>query len=421
MNARAVFGIIGVISIIIILYLIFRSGDDDNETKPKENICYQKEEHAHKDYLVENNIHYLRLNDNYTDIEIISQNKIIRAHKVILAAQSKYFDSMIYTKSDKNENGKSQLLLEFIDYKTVEHVLTFMYSGLISNDLFDNESEYGNLIRASAELQMDHLKCELSKRLSFRINLNNVGYLVILAEESDAQFLMILASNYLLNNFNEVSKLKKWQTIATNNRNVLANAIDFHGKLPENTECQIHCQSSTLESPSVFLRLRRFYITQRYSDSEIHIDNGIDQKVFTFHVNRAILTSQSSVFRQQFNESPNAIHINDTSSAVLEEFLIYMYSGWPSQLKKLTEGLLYLSDRYQMTPLKNACEDIIIDELTVQNAAKIVEIADKANSKRLSTTVLDFIVKNRKEVVTTKAWTELKNKNPQLLTKILFN
>lgn len=419
MSGRVVLGIIGVLLLIVTLYLLFRGGSSDDEEvqKPKENICYQKEEHSHKDYLVENNLHYLRLNDNHTDIEIVSQNVIFRAHKVILAAHSKYLDSLIFTKiQNQNGNAMSRLELPFIDHKTVEHVLSFIYSVLLPNEVFDSESEYGNLMKASAELQMDWLKCEMSQRLSIRINTKNVGNLVVLSEEADARFLLILSSNYLLDNFHDVSKTKEWQTVANNNRNVLANAIDFHGKLPTNSFCRIQCQPSTIASPSIFMRLRRFYLTQRFTDAEIHIENGDDHQIF--HVNRAILVSQSQVFEQQFAASPNVIQINNTSAAVMEEFLIYMYCGWPSQLKKLTEGLLYLSETYEMAPLKSACEDIIIDELTIQNAAKIVEIAVKANSKRLSETVLDFILKNRKEIVTTKAWIQLKEKNPQLLTKI---
>lgn len=421
MNFRAIVGVLVLLSFILIMIIFFRGGNDAPESA-NANICHQKEDRSHTDFVVENNLSDLRLNDNYTDIEVISQNKILRAHKVILAAHSKYLDSMIFAQDQSNKkemNQVSSLQISFIDFKSLEHLLNFMYSDALPNELFNDESEYGNLMKAANELQMDWLKCELTKRLSIRLNAKNAAFLVVLAEESDARFLMILASNYLLDNFNEIKKTQEWQTIANNHRNVLANAIDFHGKLPSNSVCDIECQPLRVTSPSIVQRLRRFFITQRFADSEIHIKNDVDKKVF--YVNRAILAAQSPVFRQQFEASPNAIHINITSSAVMEEFLTYMYSGWPSQLKKFTEGLLYLSETYEMEALKNACEDIFIDELSVQNVAKIAEIADNANSKRLSTEVLDFILKNRREVVTTKAWAELKNKNPHLLTKIFTN
>lgn len=420
MNGCAVLCIFLVISVIVITILVWRK--DDEPAAVQLNICHQQEDRTSKDNLVENNLADLRLNDNYTDIEIVSQNIILRGHKLIVAAHSKYLDSMIYTKDQKTgrkTNQVTSLEISHIDYKSMEHLLNFMYSGALPNELFDNESEYGNLMKAADELQMDWLKCEMSKRLSIRINAKNAGFLVVLAEEADARLLMILASNYLLENFAEIKKTNEFQEVASNHRNILAIAIDFHGKLPLNSVCEIQCQPLTMASPVILQRLRRFFNAQRFADAEIYVGNGSDQRVF--NVNRAILIAQSPLFRRQFAAAPNAIHINDTSSSVMEEFLVYMYSGWPTQLKKFTEGLLYLSETYEMKALKNACEDIFIDELSVQNVAKIAEIADKANSNRLSTEVLDFILKNRKEVVTTKAWTELKNNNPHLLTKIFTN
>lgn len=411
-----------VILAIVILYLVCRGGNDGTpEAAIKQNICHQKEEHVVKDFVVENNLNDLRIGDNFTDVEVVSQNVILRAHKVILASHSKYFDTIIWSKlqSQNASSGDSRhtsIDITFADHKTIANVLHFMYSGFLSNEVFDSEIEYTNFMLAAAELQMDGLKCEISKRLSIRINKKNVASLVVISEEADAQYLMILSSNYLLDNFREVSETSEWQAIAKAHRNVLTNAIDFHGKLPANSTCDIQCQPATVLSPSIFMRLRRFFITQRYADASIRVTNGEDDK--TFYVNRAILAAQSKVFQQQFDQFPKTIVLNDTSSAVMEEFLNYMYSGWPSQLKKFTEGLLYLSETYGMVPLKNACEDTIIDELNVQNAAKIVEIANKANSKRLSSVVLDFILKNRKEIVTTKTWSELKQKNPELLTKI---
>lgn len=423
MSGGAVLGIVAVIAVIVIAILIFRSGNDSPKEQPKVNICRQKVEPSYKEYLVENNLNDLQLNDNFTDIAVVTQNVTVRAHKVILASHSTYFDTMIWLNNKTNANdvdSKNRLDLSFVDHKTVSYALNFIYTGSIPTEVFDNENEYGNLLRAANDFQLDWLKCEISKRLSIRVNKQNAGSLVVLAEETDTRFLMILASHFLLEHFNEISKTKEWKELVSNHANVLANAIDFQGKLPVNTICDILCQPSTVATPSVFTKLRRFFITQRYADAEVHVDseNGSGKKVF--YVNRAVLSAQSPVFRQQFSESPNVIQMTNTSTAAADEFLVYMYSSWPAQLKKLTEGLLYLSEQYQMNALKKACEDVIINGINVQNAATIVQIADKANSKRLSSTILDFILKHLNEVVATKAWTELKDKNPELLAKIFF-
>lgn len=426
MSGRFILGAFVIVAVVVVAILIFRSSDDDSSNgQQKVNICRQKEEPSYKEYLIENNLNDLQLNDNFTDIDVVSQNVVIRAHKAILAAHSSYFDSMIWlsNKTDLNdsENSKNRLDLSFVDHKTVAHALNFIYTGSLATELFNNDDDYSNLLRAATEFQLDLLKCEISKRLSVRINRQNAGSLVVLAEETDSRFLMTIASHYLLENFREISTSSEWQQLVGDNANVLANAIDFQGKIPTNVTCDIQCQPSTVATASVFKKLRRFFITQRYADAEVHVDNGVEGEKKVFHVNRAILIAQSPVFRHQFTNSSNVIQMMNVSADAAEEFLIYMYSSWSAQLKKLTEPLLYLSDRYQMVSLKKACEDVIISGMTVENAASIVQMADKANSKRLSSAVLDFILKHRNQVVATHAWTELKVKNPELLAKIFFN
>lgn len=418
MSAPIICGIIVVLTIIVILIIMFNgSGDSESELAMKSiNICRQKEEHPIRDYIVDNYLNDLRLNDNYTDITIVSKNLELRAHKVILAAHSKYFDLMFWS---KNQSDRFEIPDHIANDKAILHALQFIYSSALPSELFDNENEYGDLLLAANEFQMDSLKCEMSKRLSIRINVKNVAQIVAVSEKSDAKFLLNVASYYLLEHFDEVRRTSEWKTVAKNNKNILTNAIDFHGKLSKNSKCDIECEIATPSTPSISANLRRFFITQRFADAEIHMNYKIDNKVF--RVNRAILIAQSPLFREQFAVSPESIEISDTRSAVMEEFLIYMYSGWPSQLKKFAEGLLYLSNQYEMQPLKNTCEDVLIDELNIQNAGKIVEIANKANSTRLSSIVLDFIVANRKDIVATKAWAELKEKDPQLLTKLFFN
>lgn len=272
-----------------------------------------------------------------------------------------------------------------------------------------------NLLKIAAKLQMSWLKCEIAKNLQPKINLKNVGLIVVLSEDTDSYFLRITGTKFLLINFEEVRKTSEWQEIIKRNKSILANAIDFHGKLPINAVCNIECEPSTISSPSVFTRLRHYFIAHRFADAEIHVVNGADNK--TFPVNRAVLIAQSPVFRKQFAET-NSIRVEDTSTSMMEEFLIYMYSGWPTHLKKAAEGLLYLSETYQMKALKKACEDILIGEITIENAARMAEIADKANSERLSKAAVDFILKHQKYVVLTKAWGELNSKNPHILTRI---
>lgn len=430
MDGRVFCMIFGVVLFIVITYLIFGGGDDDDDAAPKAailvkpNICKQTETRFHKQYLVENHLNQLRLNDNYTDIELIAQNMVVRAHKIILAAQSQYFDtkineSNINTSTTNNGSITQQFSIEFIEHKTLITVLNFMYTATLSDDIFQNRDDFENVLRAATKFELDSLKCEISKRLNARINIHNAGSIVALAAETNTGFLMIVAANFLLDQYPQVSQTTEWHAVIKEHKDILANAIDFHANLPENSTCDIQCIPSTLGSDAVFTRLRKFFLDQRFADAEIDLTPKIGSGRSTvFHVNRATLIGQSAAFRHAFGNSQR-IELHGIEIDVMEEFLVYMYSGWPTEkMKKMPAGLLYLSSTYGMNGLQTACEDILIDDLKIENAAEIIVVADHANSKRLFSIALDFILKNRRFIVKTNAWIDLRRNHPEILTKI---
>lgn len=432
MDGRALCMIFAFFLFIVIIYLIFSGKDDDNiapkpNIKPKQNLCNQTEQSFDKHYLVENNLSHLRLNDNYTDIELMSQDTILRAHKIILASHSPYFIASIWQKNESEQNAVEgisntsiqRLNIEFIDHKTLITVLNFIYNETLAEDVFHNATVYGNLLRAATKFQMDSLKCEISKNLNSRLNIHNVGSIVALAAETNTYFLMIISSTFLLDQFQQISKTTEWQSVIKENKDVLANAIDFHGKLPEDSVCKIQCVATTLKSPVVVTRLREFFLTHRFADAEMYVTRNVGAEPRVFRVNRATLIGQSVAFQQAFGES-HRIDVHDIVGEVMDEFLLYMYSGWPTlKMKRMAADLLYLSAIYKMNGLQKACEDILIAGLDIQNAAKLIIVADGAKSNRLFDIVLEFILKHHRDVVKTNAWIDLKRNHPEILTKIL--
>lgn len=419
-NERAACIVIVIVVLCVVILISIFGGSDDapTEDQSKINLCIQKSTDFDKEHLIGNYLDELRLNDDYTDIEVISQNVIQRAHKLILAAHSKYFDVMIFSKNRRNESDR--LEISFIDQKTLSIILNFIYIGSLPKHLSENDKniELGtNILKAAHELEVDSLKCEISKYLGKRININNAGNLLALAEETNAMYLMTISSTYLLDNLKEIRKTREFQTLIEHKKNILTTAIDYHGKLPENSICSIQCQPATIKSYSVIENLKLFYKTRRFADVDIYTGNDTTTGI---PVNKAILIGQSKKFKEQFQASPKFIQIDidDVDSFAVEEFLRYMYSGWTEQMKKMSLSLIYLAGSYEMLPLRDRCEDIIIEELNVNNVAKLVVIADRMKLKRLSDTVGDFILKKHKEIVKTKAWTELKENHPDILNRI---
>lgn len=415
-----VIGVVVLLAIIIIttIIIMYSGGDDE---RILDNVCI-KQNKFNKEFLIENKFDKLKLGDNYTDVELIAQSVVFRAHKLILAAHSKYLATMLYTYSQSLNDSDPDSILQFemtqVDHSTLSTILEFFYGKSLPLAIFENENDYTQLLKTSDEFQLDGLKCEVSKHLSKKLNKKNVAKLILLAEQADAPFLMNVASTYLLDHLSEVRSTAEWKLAVKSNGHILANAIDFHGKLPENTTCVIECEPVTLRSKPIVDNLRRFFTIEYFANVKISVSNGNDEP-HVFRVNKAVLAGQSAKFQEQFQNS-TSIELNDVNGAAMREFLMYMYSGWIISLEHHAKELLYLSHMYQMQALRDKCEDLIIDQLSVANATNILDMLSRFESERLSQAVLDFILKNRREIVKTADWIKLKKNKPELLNKI-FN
>lgn len=408
--------VVGFIVLFFILRSIFSSGapiPQPNDASTNNN-CFQPNDTYDPHYLIPNNLDQLQLRQESSDIKLVAQNMVFKAHKLILAAHSKYFEEQLAYVNSSNRFNVSN-----VDNLILSVTLEFIYGGSLPDDFIASESYSYNLLRTANDFQLDSLKCELSKYLQNKITAKNIGDIISLAEESQADYLRIAASNYLVENFKTIRDTPDWKATVSHNKHILTKAFDVHGKLPANSICKIVCQPSNFKTKRIFENLHRFFDNEQFSDAEVIVkeENGTNT---TLKVNKAILIAQSDVFKRQFAESPKSVQVDGVSASVMKEFLGYMYSGYiPKPLTgKLVEDLLYLSHFYEMDALKRKCEDNIISKINVENAAKTAIVADRAQSKRISTNTLDFILKNIKEVVKTPGWAELKENQPDLLTKI---
>lgn len=406
--------VIAVIVFILVLQKLFSDGAPIPQPDTIKNICAQEIKTVENN-LVENYIDRLRLEDDSCDVELLCQHFIFRTHKVILAAHSKYFEETLQN-LDKSSN---RIEINDVDHKTLQIILEYIYSGFLPSDYLSVDSNCYNLLQTADQFQLNSLKCEVSRYLQSKLCARNIGDIITLAEQTHSPQLQDAAANYLVENFKTIRDSNDWKLTVTSNKDILAKAFDVHGKLPTNSICNITCHRTTLKTNQIVENLDRFFSTGLFTDADIVVHNK-NMTDIIISVNKAVLIGQSDVFSRQYSDSKMFDRINNVSKAGVREFLQYLYSGMVKAINntEVTEELLYLSDLYEMKPLKLVCEDYIINHMNVQNAAKIVIVADRAKSKRISSKVLDFILQNIKEIVKTPGWIELKENNPELLTKI---
>ena len=68
----------------------------------------------------------------FTDVDFIISGQVIPAHKAVLAAQSQYFESMLY--GSMREASMSEVELEDISVPAFRKVLHFAYTGYVNMD-----------------------------------------------------------------------------------------------------------------------------------------------------------------------------------------------------------------------------------------------------------------------------------------------
>ena len=69
----------------------------------------------------------LRMEDNFCDMSLACEDKIIKAHKVIISFYSPIIKSILMS----NETSHSLIYLKGVRYKDLQYLIEFMYKGKV--------------------------------------------------------------------------------------------------------------------------------------------------------------------------------------------------------------------------------------------------------------------------------------------------
>ena len=144
-----------------------------------------------------------------------------------------------------------------------------------------------------------------------------------------------------------------------------------------------------------------------------------DDDTFTFYAHKAVLAMRSKVFAAMFShnmlESANkAIELPDIDSDVLEELLNYIYTGECPKIEQFAESLIYHAEKYELDHLKALCEEQLSYDLQVDNAARILILADACKAEQLKRNALLYVNEHGDEVEHTKEWEDIQKSNDLL-------
>ncbi|XP_051055224.1 speckle-type POZ protein-like [Phodopus roborovskii] len=141
-----------------------------------------------------------------------------------------------------------------------------------------------------------------------------------------------------------------------------------------------------------------------------------------FHAHKAILAARSPVFRAMFQHDmkenrTNRVEIHDMEPQVFQAMMGFLYTGKAPDLHSMADALLAAADKYGLERLKVMCEDVLCRDLSVENAAHTLFLADLYSAGQLKTQTLDFITAHASEVSETSSWKTMVRSYPYFVAE----
>lgn len=180
--------------------------------------------------------------------------------------------------------------------------------------------------------------------------------------------------------------------------------------------------------------MKSFQQTSNVAENKIFQDYGaiLKNQLFTdiiltthgevFPAHKNILAARSPVFAVTEGET-NCVEIKDIDGEILENILLYVYTGRCESSIKLADRLLVAAEKYDLQMLKKMCEDelienLLIENLSIDNALATLIFADMNCATVLKSETITFIVVNFIELMNTEEWKNFNQSNYQLLKEI---
>ncbi|XP_036032122.1 speckle-type POZ protein-like [Onychomys torridus] len=141
-----------------------------------------------------------------------------------------------------------------------------------------------------------------------------------------------------------------------------------------------------------------------------------------FQAHKAILAAHSPVFRAMFQHDmeeskKNRVEIPDLEPQVFKVMMDFIYTGTAPDLDSMVATVLAAADKYGLECLKIMCEDALFRDLSVENAAHTLFLADLHSSGQLKTQTLDFITAHASEGSETSDWKTVVGSYPHLVVE----
>jgi len=143
----------------------------------------------------------------FTDFEIVCEDKNLQCHKVVLAARSPVFRAMLL--NDMEESTRARVEPKEFNSQTMSMLLKFLYTGAIEQELLDKNAEA--VFKAADYYEVTGLKQICEKSLMKKVTISNMLEMLVLADMYKAPDLREATKSLIVANSKELLKKRQWK------------------------------------------------------------------------------------------------------------------------------------------------------------------------------------------------------------------
>jgi hypothetical protein len=155
-----------------------------------------------------------RKRDRYSDITVVTKEKEFKAHKVVLACQSAFFETCLEERWKKEGDGNRIEMLD-VPADIMEAILTYMYTGKVT----DIDQTAHDLLPKANEYQLEGLKIKCEEALIKALTSQTVIDILLMADMHNAQKLKESCMLFTAKNIVDVKKSSAWKEEKLKNTN----------------------------------------------------------------------------------------------------------------------------------------------------------------------------------------------------------
>ena len=138
-----------------------------------------------------------------------------------------------------------------------------------------------------------------------------------------------------------------------------------------------------------------------------------------FKAHKNILISRSPAFADMLEINGKIspiknLKIEDCEPAVFEVLLRFLYTDQMEETEEMAMKLMPIAKRYQVKLLLQKCEDVLLKNISTENCADILMMANTHDALLLKKDASDYFRLHSGEVIKTAGWQTLRQTQPQL-------